>query len=340
DAGWAYHEDNAILGSTGRFTSMIEHMGLQHRFVSEEQVAQGKLRSLGTRVLILPHTIAMSPSVAGGIRRFAAEGGVVVADGEPGVFDGHSRKLPKTLLSDLFNAEMNGTAAAFGKGRAVSLAPGDPGAAERLARIFKDAGIAPVLPVTRPDGAPPEDVETYVFRDGNATIVALQRNPPASAAAAGDAGRDLGPGSDETLVLTLPRGSFAYDVSRRKALGRTGRLELSLGPVEPVIFALSDAPFPAPIVEAPRRLKAGETAMVRFGLANASAAAFHVLHVDVVDPSGRTLGHYSGNILFAGETVMRPLPLALNDKAGTWTVRVEDVLSGQAATAKLEVSER
>ena len=60
----------------------------------------------------------------------------------------------------------------------------------------------------------------------------------------------------------------------------------------------------------------------------------------VVDPSGTVVPHYSGNILAPKGRATASLPLALNDKAGKWEVRVRDLLSGQSRVSSLEVSER
>ena len=117
------YRDNAIRTSTRQFAHAFQHMGLQHRFVSSEQVRRGELRG-DYRLLILPHTIALGASEAAEIRGFVERGGVVIADSEPGQFDEHGRRLTKPALSDIFPGPANRSAISFvfGKGKAIYLA--------------------------------------------------------------------------------------------------------------------------------------------------------------------------------------------------------------------------
>lgn len=325
------YEDNPIRAASRGFRWAIEHMGLQHRMVTPAQIEVGALLAEGCRVLLLPNAVALSPAEADEIRRFVGAGGTVVAAGEPGLFDAHSRRLAQPLLADLFPA---GPAAsmqttAVGRGRAIRLADDADRADLRplIGPILTAAGLLPRYPVTGRDGRAADDVETYVFRNGGVTVLALQRYPAA-------------PGTSEPVVLTLPRPSFVYDLLDRSPRGRTDRLELALDGVEPTILALADAALPAPVVTAPARLRLGDTGAIRIALAGPSPAAFHVFQVEVTDPAGRPVRQYSGNVIAEGETATHPLPLALNDQVGTWRIRVTDALSGQAAEATIDVPRR
>jgi hypothetical protein len=222
------YEDNAIRVARRKFTSAIEHIGLQHRFVSPGQIADGILGRRGDRVLILPHAIALSATEAARIREFVAQGGTVVADGEPGVFDQHSRRLPKPLLSDVFRGPPDGTTQRFryGKGTAIYLASGRISGHDletECSRIFTAVGIGPDFLLETADGSPVRDVERYIFRNGGVTIIALQRDAPPT-------------GSLErsgTVTLTLPKPAYIDDVMTAKSLGRHNRLTVALGPIEP-----------------------------------------------------------------------------------------------------------
>jgi hypothetical protein len=56
-----------------------------------------------------------------------------------------------------------------------------------------------------------------------------------------------------------------------------------------------------------------------------------------MDPQGSKVAAYSGNLLFADPVTTKLLPLALNDKTGLWKLRARDMLSGETATAELQV---
>jgi hypothetical protein len=59
--------------------------------------------------------------------------------------------------------------------------------------------------------------------------------------------------------------------------------------------------------------------------------------VEVVDPAGKVVSHYSGNVLAPNGRCDKLLPLAINDAPGRWVVRVKDVLSGQTQISAFEV---
>lgn len=322
------YKDDAVRLPTRRFASAIGQLGLRQHFVAAAQLESGELQRHGDRVLILPHAIALSSATADVIRRFVAGGGVVIADGEPGVFDQHSRRLDRPLLADMFGGPPGGASptVSYGKGRVIYLASdalADGELADRLAAIFAEAGVRPEFPLATAEGGPVRDVESHVYRDREVALLALQR------AAASSPGR-------RTVLVTLPRPMQVYDVLAGRSLGRRDRLTVSLGAVEPAIFALADAPIPFPAVEAPDRLQPGETATLR--VRRTGGSAVHVLRIEVRDPTGAVVRAYSGNLRLAGATASWTLPFALNDAAGVWRVRITDVQTGQSAVSSLAVA--
>ncbi len=132
--------------------------------------------------------------------------------------------------------------------------------------------------------------------------------------------------------------AFLYDLGQGKALGSTARLDLVLDPIAPTILAISDKPLPAPTIQGPSELRLGQTGTFSVGFAGASPAAFPVLHAEITDPSGKTIDDYSGNLIAPGGAASLRFPLALNDPAGTWRIRVTDLLSGQTAATEVQVS--
>jgi hypothetical protein len=323
------YQDDAIRAATRGFATALRHMGLQYRFVSAEQIAQGELRNGRYRILVLPHTIALAPNEARQISDFVAEGGVAIADSEPGLFDEHGRKVARPLLAALFDGPPSRSANhfAFGNGKAVYLAMlNERGApVQRLGEVVDAAGVRPPFPLRRRDGRAVEDVETHVFRNGELRVLALQRDDaPISR-----------PEKREAVVLVLPSPAYIYDLRARHALGRSSQLELTLGPVEPVVLALSEEPIAPPSVTGPRGAHRGED--VEFLIRSNAAAERGVVHLDVMDPDGKPVAAYSGNLLLDGTASRRLLPLAANDKTGVWTLRATDILSGDTTVAEFEV---
>jgi hypothetical protein len=324
------YEDDAIRTATQNFANALQHMGVQYRFVSSTEVREGTLREGAYRVLILPHAIALASSEAAEIRDFVDRGGVVIADGEPGLFDEHGRMMSPPLLSEMFPgpARRPSVTFAFGKGQAIYLASSAPHRPKRnqgLSEILDAAGAGPAFPILRMDGKPAEDVESYVFTNGEITIVALQRDyvSPSNAP------------NKESLAVQLPGELYAYDIRAQRALGRSDRVEVELDAVEPVLLSLSEQPLSRPSAAGPRTVHLGET--LEFHIASGTPGARAALHIDVIGPDGAAIPDYSGNVLADSAEAVRVLPLAFNDETGVWKLHVRDLLSAVTETIELQV---
>jgi hypothetical protein len=330
DADAEDQDNNDLRNATRGVARLIESLGLQPRFVPSSLLEEGELERGKDRVLVLPHAIAISSQEVAAIRRFLEAGGRVIADCPPGIFDQHGRKRAALPLPEIGVAPPD-------QGTGSTAASGCDGRiAARVVAALQGAGIAPAYVLTKPDGEPARDLSLTVFENGAARIVAVHRirSTPASA----DGEMATGDSDVSTSVsLALPRASFVYDLRTCAALGRVDRVGLELDAAAPAVLAISDAPIPPPTISGPAQLRQGEIAALRLGLAGVSAAAVHVFHVDVVDPAGKVVRHYSGNALAPRGAATWLFPVALNDAIGMWQVRARDVLSGQAATAMIEV---
>src|SRR5262249_12730908 len=152
--------------------------------------------------------------------------------------------------------------------------------------------------------------------NGKVKIVALQRDLPS---VSGSVDAVSTPNGREAVVLTLPRLFHVYDLRLGQALGFIDRLTLELGPVAPAILGLSEKPLTPLSISGPRDTNLGSNA--EFFIHSDSLAAIDVIHLDVVDPEGATVAHYSGNLSVIQGGASRLIPFALNDKPGVWTIR-------------------
>jgi hypothetical protein len=338
--------DNYFLRLRESWCRLIEDLGLQYDFVAYGQIEQGELIQHGYRVLILPRSSALSATEAREIRAFVEQGGTVIADGQPGTFDEHSRKRDQSSLADLLLPTASGHD--HGKIMLVSdmvdyhqkrLIGKEEPDREAVERALAESGVRPDYAVTDESGKHPTGLETHLFRNGGVTIIALLTNPQLRV-------DELGPpefksndrfAKPRTVKLALPREMYIYDVRASKTLGRQKEITVTLDPYEPAIFAASPVAVAELEISAPRRIQRGESAQIGLGFAHASPAATHVFHLDVIDPAGKTLDYYSGNIIASHGHAAKLLPLAFNDARGKWTLRVHDLLSGQARTIAMEV---
>jgi hypothetical protein len=322
----AEYQDNAVRRGRRTFSATIAKLGRQHAFLSPEMLVDGTLSKQRYRVLVLPHTIALSAAEADAIRQFVSGGGTVVADTTPGVFDEHSRRLKYSPLADLFPP--NQGALNYGQGRAIRIA-GDAeqrSIVDTLTDVLAEADIKQLFPLTLPDGRPPQDVATYVFRNGATTIVALQRNWAKTALA-----------TSEAVTLTLPPGSFVTDLMAEKPLGQKDSLEVVLGAVEPAMFAVSPASHSPPEIYVATGLRLGDSTTIHISR-TASDTEVRPLHVEIFSPSAGAIPKHFGNVLLTGDAAEWPLTLRPEDQAGTWRIRVTDILAAASQIIKFVVS--
>ncbi|HEY3320507.1 MAG TPA: beta-galactosidase [Planctomycetota bacterium] len=72
---------------------LLEDLGLSPRFISSQQAVAGELSSQKIKVLILPKVLSISDAEARALREFAKNGGIVIADGACGTFDGTGSRV-------------------------------------------------------------------------------------------------------------------------------------------------------------------------------------------------------------------------------------------------------
>jgi hypothetical protein len=188
-------ESNAARDAMWAYRHAVTHLGLQPSYVA----SAGDLKERGLRTLILPHAIALSPDDARAIREFAAAGGTVIADVQPGVFDLHSRRLPQPLLD---------------AGMVRMIAPGELN--------VLSLGVTPRVRVE----APKHDVSSHIWQHGNDMIIGVQRDYSDTA-------------TNETVVLSVPQPADVYDLRIKQSLGRIDRVTLALDAVSPALLSIT-----------------------------------------------------------------------------------------------------
>ena len=327
-------KDSDFLRVRESYCRLVEDLGLQYNFVAYGQLEDGELLKRGYRLLILPRSSSLSPAEAKAIREFAEQGGSIISDGDAGTFDEHSRWLSQSSLAGVEMAHLN--ALTYHQDRLV----GKEGPLREAAqKLIAAAGVRPEFSVADEFSGSTTGIETHTFRNGGVTLLAVLSNPELRV-------DELGPPEfrsnarfekPRALRVSLPHAMYVYDVRSGKALGNTDSITLTLDPYEPAIYALTPTRFPPLRVSAPARVKHGESAGLSISFDGVSSAATHVLHLEVTDPAGKTVGVYSGNVLAQNGTAAKAVPVAVNDPAGKWTVLITDLLSGQRQTVSLEV---
>jgi hypothetical protein len=308
-------EDNAVRAATRRAAGALSHLGVQPRWLTMRMIERGVLPAEAVRVLILPHAIALSAEAANQIQAFAAKGGVVLADVTPGEFDSHSRRLPAPLL-----AERAGVAPAFTLMRELSedFAPGDPAPLKEMRQILDRAGIEPRFTLSTPDGAVPTNIDARAFRDGRTWLIGLQQDWSATA-----------PATTQKVRIGFNSPVYVYDLRHPGTPEHGDHVELALGPVAPAVLAVTPTPLPALSLTGPSRAKPGTDPTFAFATSAADVLEDRVVHIEVVAPDHAVADAYTTNLtLHRGRGQWR-LALPPNVAAGTWTIRIRDVVGGE-----------
>jgi hypothetical protein len=96
------HTMSYVPFAQSNFATLIEDAGFQYDFVSTPQIEAGVLEEGEYRILVLPCSQVVSKAEAQAIRRFAEQGGLVLADVRPGFFDYYGNGAAAGTLDDLF----------------------------------------------------------------------------------------------------------------------------------------------------------------------------------------------------------------------------------------------
>jgi hypothetical protein len=209
------YEDNAWRASRRQVLRRLGEIAVQPRLLSSAMVEAGVLQHDGSRVLILPHVIAMSAAEADEIRGFAQRGGTVLADTEPGLFDQHSRRMSAPLLAGV---------AALPEAMMLDGGETSSDTLAAFVALLRAAGVTPRAELREPDGRPATGVIGEWRRHGDDTILALQTATPRGAS-----------GKVEVLLATP---ATIKDLAVPGPALRAQRFAVALDPIIPTILSL------------------------------------------------------------------------------------------------------
>jgi hypothetical protein len=100
DEGEREKADRSFPADRDGWVKVLDDLGLSFRFVAAPQVEEGALR--GRKVFVLPYSLALSDREVAEVRRFVEDGGLLLADAAPGLFDEHVAWRDKGALDELF----------------------------------------------------------------------------------------------------------------------------------------------------------------------------------------------------------------------------------------------
>jgi len=116
---------------------LLGDLGLSFDVVPSSQLRDGQLRKRGFRLLVMPLNLRVTAAEAEAIRRFVSEGGVLIADAFPGLFDERCRADHPGVLADVLGVGFVGGIPDAKVRREAAAAEGGA----KLPQVVADAGI-------------------------------------------------------------------------------------------------------------------------------------------------------------------------------------------------------
>ncbi|MDD3927605.1 MAG: beta-galactosidase, partial [bacterium] len=291
----------------------LNDLAVPYSFISYEQLASGVLRNHVYKVLVLPYAVSLSKAEEEAVVEFVRQGGLLIGSPEAGIMDGHCKANSGNLFT-----------------RAWGPAPADKGEGMHLYNVGKGyavclsdmSGLAGSIPGTMSafsiGGKSAFQGVTRIFEKNGVQLLGILGDAEGKAA----------------YTVKLPEAAYVYDVRAGKALGLTDTAEVRTGQCEAVILALTDKP----LQKLNMSLSAGTAVCgktVDYSLNITPSIGWDIVHIEVIDPSGRKREEYSANIAVVNGQGRGSIHFALNDPAGTWSIRAVDVIGGLKQDTRL-----
>jgi len=350
------------------WVNLLKDLAFGFDFLARQQIEAGDLIRRRFRVLILPFSVAISEREAQAIRQFVQAGGVLIADGQPGVMDGHAGWLERGALDELFGIERPKPP------RQAELASARPETGLRLrgARALAQLDSAPAVIANqagqgktvylnfflssyvedrreRAEGKWKELLGQALEWAGIRApyrVLAADGRPLAGfllAAYRKGAARYLGLlKNDELRLATQPfsvelGGQWhVYDVRRKRYLGPSRTIRDAISTAEPKLYALLPQPAGRLRIQAPPAARRGESLRLRLAI-EGPRDYDSVILLRVYRPDGTAALQYADNLETKAGAAEASFHLALNDPAGAWRITATDAATGRQAEVRTAV---
>lgn len=323
---WQASHENISLALTS--------CGLDYDFLSPKELENGKLHDY--RILLLPYSQALSEAECRQIRSFVENGGLLIADFNPGIMDEHGKRLPKSRLQDVFGNFSRLHVNAYGKGHAICLtdylagfkAKLQKGTADGLMRgmmrLFREyAALEPFAVVVNEK----ECLEAHFDfeADGFQYLCMLGSTETGKKLVGGaeSSSETFGASASPVRKIRLPKKYHVWDpLDNYRYLGFADSATLDLKPFTGRVLVLSERKPPA----------------LQSALEKSEILRGETLRLQVANPAPVMLMDIPGlrgpRRVFGGEIHVRT---AYNDPPGDYRLTLRHPVTGQSETISFEL---
>ena len=223
----------------------LQDLGYSPRFLSSDQIEQGELKDVSA--LVMPQSWATTDKESAAILTWQKSGRTLLADGTPGLFDGHCKLRAAGPFDSYFPPST--------PNRVRARKPGTSDSSEIDADMIKLAAqpaaewmkwLADQMPSPPPVRVPANArVQTHRYTLGNTRLLAFERNVSYTMT------EDLKQGGGNealeksiTFEASLAQAGHIYDLRSGKYLGETAKFTVQLDPWQPSLFAVTKTKLP------------------------------------------------------------------------------------------------
>lgn len=357
-----YDNDGKTLQQFNRnrdgWVKVLHDMGIGFNFISYTNIEKGGLLANGFKVLILPMSMALSDLEVRNIQEFVAQGGILIADGLPGIMDNHTKFRQTRALSEVFGirarsftaqeittpeCELNLTAGSakvlinengraqlicnsFGKGKAYLLNYFMDQYAEEKLKHTNETSLVKIRNLF--------DLEN--LKSG--IIITSPSGEPENGvekytfSSIGGTSRLLGllpgkEGKDRPVMLHFNKSVYLYDIRNKKYLGHGEEFKIDINNSVPELYGLLPGKIEDVKITAKPQIKAGEAVSIHLNLSGGIVDFNSVASMEVFNSKGEKVNYYSKNCDIKNGTGRYEFNLALNDPKGAWKIRVTEAIS-------------
>jgi hypothetical protein len=308
----------AVTETESAIAARLRRLGYAFNVVSSVQAMRGDLNRYS--VVVLPMVRAMELRELDALEAYAAQGGRIIADVQPGIFDVHGSARADAPLRHLFDSAGDDSTP-MGKHRLLGrpVAPVSNTAydeeAEILDRMLAEAGILPPARV-RSRGKAGFLGTTARFRYGKAHILALLREPSG------------GP-SIQTVRVNWEVPGKRYDMVVGGLPMRGNRFAARLARGDWALYAALPYDVQALELTAPEKIEAGNRLVFNVRVkTKGDLPGEHAVHVTLARVGDHAPDHLSHTVVCSDGAGQHYFPLALNESPGTYILQARDVVTG------------
>jgi hypothetical protein len=208
-----------------------------------------------------------------------------------------------------------------------------------LAGLLQEAGVSRSYGVTQASGEPVSGVEIHPWRSGKLRLLGLHRNYSLNIGKTSedDSWDQKALHGAVELKVDLGAPAALYDVRRGQYLGQKKEWAVRLDDREPVILSALPQPVKGISMQAPARAKGGEVVSVALQLEGPQLGDAHAFRVQMFDMEGKELPMLTRNLVAPRGKCSWEVPLAVDLKKGTYSLRVHEIATGVRAERSLQV---